>query len=103
LDIKPDNILISSKDHKVRVIDFGTMTEYTNDKDGKHKVISRNGFIGTPSFAPIKALEGFSLSRRDDLESLAYTIMYLYDPSKIPWIGISPGSQNYRQDVLRFK
>ena len=93
-DIKPDNFLISSKDHKVRVIDLGIMTELMNN--GVHKALAKHGFQGTPSYASIKALEGFTLSRRDDLECLAYTIMYLYDPSKIPWAGFTTKNEIYR-------
>ncbi len=79
-DVKPDNFLISSIDNKVRVIDLGIMMEYrSNGAPWRH------GFQGTPVFGSIKALEGYSLSRRDDLECLGYTIMYLLDPSKIPW------------------
>jgi hypothetical protein len=33
----------------------------------------------------MKGLEGYTLSRRDDLESLGYTIMDLIDNENIPW------------------
>ena len=43
---------------------------------------------GTPTTAAIRTLEGYTISRRDDLESLGYTIMYLNDASSVPWKGI---------------
>lgn len=35
--------------------------------------------------ASIASLKGQSLSRKDDIESLAYTFMYMIDPAKVPW------------------
>lgn len=46
----------------------------------------RYGFQGTPFFSSISALEGFSHSRKDEIESLAYSLMYLIDPMSIPWL-----------------
>lgn len=49
--------------------------------NGKHKNIGQFGFSGTPEFDSIKGLEGYTLSRRDDLETLGYTLLYLRDSS----------------------
>jgi len=40
----------------------------------------------------VKALNGYTLSRRDDIESLGYTIMYLLSNDQIPWRDL----QSYR-------
>jgi hypothetical protein len=43
----------------------------------------------------MSGLEGYTLSRRDDLESLGYSIMYLIDVDKIPW-----KENNNKKDIL---
>jgi len=60
------------------------------NKDGKHLPRERYGFEGTPFYGSIKALQGFTLSRRDDMEGLGYTILHLMNPSysQIPWYKI---------------
>jgi casein kinase 1, delta len=71
--------------NKVLMIDFGLAMEYM--KDGKHLDRERYGFEGTPFFGSIRALQGYTLSRRDDLESIGYSIMSLMNPTfnMIPW------------------
>ena len=81
--MKPDNFMISSKDHKVRILDMGIVMEYI--RDGKHKPLGRYGFQGTPIYGSISGLDKYTLNRRDDLESLGYSIMYLIDKESIPW------------------
>ena len=70
-DIKPDNFRVH-KD-KIYLTDFGTIQEYK--KAGKHVGEAVASFIGTMSFAPIRAHKSMNQSRRDDLEALAYTIL----------------------------
>jgi len=41
--------------------------------------------LGTPAFTSINSHLGGELSRRDDLEALAYTLMFLYSGS-LPWL-----------------
>ncbi len=43
------------------------------------------GFQGTIPYASINTMEGFNGFRRDDLESLGYSIMYMIDKEKVPW------------------
>ena len=84
LDIKPDNLMTGRNDpNTIYLIDFGLAKRYI--KDDEH--IPRE-FIGvckgTDSFNSLNALKGKSLSRRDDLESLAYTLIKLRT-GKLPW------------------
>lgn len=80
-DVKPDNYRVT-KDGLVKIIDFGLLNEYR--VTGVHKPLGRFGFQGSPFFGSINSLRGYTLSRRDDLESLCYSIMYLID-YQTPW------------------
>ncbi len=81
-DIKLDNFRIHQGE--VKLIDFGIVTEY-QEKDGAHYTQYDTSFQGTPLTGSVAALEGKNHSRRDDLESLAFTFMFMFDESKIPW------------------
>jgi serine/threonine protein kinase len=78
-DIKPDNFLLGLNDKKrqLYIIDFGFCKSY---RKGIHHIPIRktSSLIGSPSFASINAHEFTELSRRDDLESLGYMLLYLY-------------------------
>ena len=82
-DVKPDNFMVKETGD-VCLIDFGLVMEYRN-AEGTHKTLHRYGFQGTPSFGSIHGLEGYTLSRRDDLESLGYSILRVIDPDNFPW------------------
>ena len=83
-DIKVDNFRIRKADNKVMMIDFGFMVEIYNK--GVHKSYSKVGFQGTPHFGSMSALSGYALSRRDDLECLAYTLMFIINETKHIWL-----------------
>lgn len=53
----------------------------------EHKTQGHFGFQGTPFCASINSLDGSTMSRRDDIESLAYSIMQLVDMTLMPWNG----------------
>ena len=79
-DVKPDNFMISMRDNKVRIIDFGLVINYRPDgEDGAHRPLGRFSFQGTARFGSIKTLHGYNSGRRDDLEGLGYSIMALID------------------------
>ena len=78
-DIKPDNFLLSLSDvnKKINIIDFGLCKSYLiNEKHIEMKQTS--SIIGTPTYASINAHNFMELSRRDDLESLGYMLIYFY-------------------------
>ncbi len=84
-DIKPENFRI--QDGKVKILDFGLVMEYMKEDNGQtfHKPLGKYGFQGTPSFGSIWGLTGYTLNRRDDLESLGYSFLYLINVNAIPW------------------
>jgi hypothetical protein len=83
------------------LIDFGLARLFRNPATYLHIPFTKNhSIIGTLSFASINGQQGHAQSRRDDLESLAYTIIYsaLGD---LPWT--SHPSGNDENAVLRMK
>ena len=85
-DIKPANLLVGCDDpYIIYLIDFGLCKKYRSTRTGKHVKFSyTNYYNGTASFASINALRGFQISRRDDFESAAYTLIYLMQ-GFLPW------------------
>ena len=95
-DIKPHNFLVSPKYEKIiYIIDFGLAKKYKSDR-GNHVKFSINKHItGTPRFCSINSLRGVEQSRRDDLESLSYLILYFLRGS-LPWQGLKISSRSKR-------
>jgi serine/threonine protein kinase len=87
--LKPDNILIGVGLHKftIHVIDFGLAKRYRDPQTHIH-IPHRDGYplIGSTRFASINAHLGVELSRRDDIESFAYILIYFMRGS-LPWQG----------------
>jgi casein kinase I homolog HRR25 len=89
-DIKPDNFLLGSN-KILYLIDFGLCKRY--DHEGKHieeKQIT--SIIGSVNFVSLNIHKGIEPSRRDDVESVIYIILYLI-LGDIPW--------NLEKDIKR--
>ena len=88
-DIKPENFLFGKKDPEVLyLIDFGLCRKYKSSNTGKHIAPKNLGkFTGTSRYASLYAMAGNEQSRRDDIESIGYMIIFLIK-KKLPWQGI---------------
>lgn len=58
--------------------------------------------IGTTRFSSINAQSGRSLSRRDDLESLAYILIYFLQGG-LPWQDIDTRPKKNKEIILKMK
>lgn len=84
-DIKPGNFVFggSSNPETLFVIDFGLTKVYRLNK--KHIAMKQDqSMLGTERFASLNIHNGFTPSRRDDIESLGYVIVYLL-LGGLPW------------------
>ncbi|KAL7937958.1 casein kinase 1 [Trichoderma chlorosporum] len=86
-DIKPDNFAMGfgREDGKtVYILDFGLVGDYVNDEE--FVSAPSDGFCGTYYWAPTAAHLDRSQSPKDDLESLAYMLIY-FARGSLPWQG----------------
>ena len=81
--MKPDNMLISKKG-QLYLIDFGLAKRFV-DQAGRHiqKGLKKR-FRGTMRYCSMNMHKGVENSRRDDLESLGYVLIYLAK-GRLPW------------------
>ena len=77
---------------------------YIDDKTGKHRPMDEGGkgLNGTARYASINAHEGRTQSRRDDMESLGYMLLYLAR-GHVPWQGLPQASENKNEDIKKVK
>ena len=92
-DIKPENFVISLnknlKNNSIYLIDFGLSKRFRNPKTGEHIPYKDNKLLtGTARFSSIYTHLGIEQSRRDDLEGMLYTLIYLYK-GNLPWQDIN--------------
>jgi serine/threonine protein kinase len=91
-DIKPGNFMIRDDDPTVFLIDFGLAQLFRDPATYLHIPYSvDHSTVGTLPFMSINCQQGHAQSRRDDLESLAYTIIYLAR-GNLPWTNCSAQS-----------
>lgn len=68
------------------LIDFGIAKQYRHQESRVHIPMQEySTFVGTPAYTSLNGHHKQELSRRDDLESLAYTLMFLHSGS-LPWL-----------------
>ena len=99
-DIKPHNFLVGNKNEGlIYIIDFGLAKKYKSDRGNHVKFSITKHITGTPRFCSVNAMRGVEQSRRDDLESLCYLIIYFFKGS-LPWQGLKISSRIQRFETI---
>lgn len=102
-DVKPENFLCAYSEGNgidpsrgLYMVDLGLASKWRDpSKPGGHIAYGQrvDHFSGTVRYASVNAHLGRWLSRRDDLESLGYMLLYLFNGS-LPWQGYSGEDKN---------
>ena len=89
-DIKPDNFVMGLDElsNNLYLIDFGLAKKYRSMTTLiQYPISKKNKLTGTARYASINVLKGYEHSRRDDLESVGYILVYFLK-GKLPWQNI---------------
>ena len=89
-DVKPANFAV--KGRCVYLLDLGMARPWVDARTGAHVAHGRDParFAGTPRFASRAAHRGETAARRDDLESLLFTLLHLHRGAvpPLPWLAL---------------
>jgi len=104
-DIKPENFVVGSgiKSNIIYVIDFGISSDYLIPNTNNHiEHATGRQLTGTARYASIRNHLGNEPSRRDDLESIAYLLIYFLTGT-LPWLGIKAQSATEKYEKIAKK
>ncbi|CAO2832897.1 unnamed protein product [Amaranthus hypochondriacus] len=99
-DVKPENFLLgqpsTAQEKKLFLVDLGLATKWRDTSSGQHVEYDQRPdmFRGTVRYASVHAHLGRTASRRDDLESLAYTLIFLLR-GRLPWQGYQGDNKSF--------
>ena len=87
-DVKPDNFMVQHEDHscKLVIIDFGMSRLFVDSEQTTKHLPNKmsESLFGTPKYASYNVHLGHKYSRRDDLISIGYLFMTIFN-IVLPW------------------
>ncbi|WUR04802.1 casein kinase I [Vairimorpha necatrix] len=100
-DIKPDNFVFDISQSTLYLIDYGLAKEYRDPNTLVHREIRYDkSLTGTARYASIRTHQGIEQSRRDDLESIGYCLIYFLK-GRLPWQGLRAETKQDRYDKIK--
>ena len=100
-DMKPENFVIGrkNKERTIYLIDFGLSKKYVNDNNNHISMKKDRNIIGTVRYISMNTHQGLEQSRRDDLESLFYIIIYFLK-GELPWQGVKYKTKSEKYNLI---
>lgn len=101
-DIKPENILCSLKgisDRQLFLVDYGLCKRFRMDSHDHIPYREGKKLTGTIRYASVHTHLGTEQSRRDDLESLGYVLIYLLR-RRLPWMNAGGTTKQEQHDRI---
>ena len=85
-DLKPENVLLGlEKENKsIYLIDFGISRFYINSKGCHIPYVDNKKYMGNIIFMSLNVSNGIEPTRRDDMESIGYILIYILT-GYLPW------------------
>ncbi|KAH9411769.1 protein kinase [Ordospora pajunii] len=100
-DIKPDNFVFDIHGERLYLIDYGLAKEFRNPATFKHREIRTDkSLTGTARYASLRTHQGYEQSRRDDLESVGFCMVYFLK-GRLPWQGLKAKTKQEKYDKIR--
>lgn len=97
-DIKPANFVINPKTKRLSILDFGLSKKYI--VDGNHISLKQNkSLVGTLRYSSIRNHKGYEQSRRDEIESISYMLLYFFK-NNLPWMGIEAKNKKDKDRLI---
>jgi casein kinase I family protein HRR25 len=99
--MKPENFVIGrkNKERTIYLIDFGLSRKYINENNIHISMKKDRNIIGTVRYISMNTHQGIEQSRRDDLESLIYIIIY-FIKGELPWQNIKAKNKTERYNKI---
>lgn len=101
-DLKPANILLgpSGKERILHLIDFGLSNRLYKLKTNEHiPYREKQPSLGTLRYISMNTHRGIEQSRRDDLESFGYILVY-FIMGELPWQGVKSKSKKEKYNKI---
>ncbi|CAJ0929827.1 unnamed protein product, partial [Mesorhabditis belari] len=104
-DVKPDNFLmgIGRYNQRLYIIDYGLAKKFRDSISRTH-IAYREGknLTGTARYASLNAHLGIEQSRRDDMESIGYCLVY-FAAGSLPWQGLRAVTKKQKYEKIAEK